>query len=126
MKVPHRPWPMTTTSERGRWAENLACTYLCEHGLQLVARNYRCQFGEIDLIMQHGVYLVFVEVRYRAYQRYGGGLESIDYRKQQRLVLAATHYLQTHPDAQHRACRFDAMIVSGQSQMQWVIDAFQA
>ncbi|OQW91864.1 MAG: YraN family protein [Beggiatoa sp. IS2] len=119
----------TKPSERGKWAEDLAYTYLSEQGLRLVTRNYRCQLGEIDLIMQHVTHLVFVEVRYRASQRYGGGLESIDYRKQQRLLLTATHYLQTHSEAQQYICRFDAVIISGQyptAPLQWLIDAFQA
>lgn len=131
MKIALRRWQMKrfNPSERGQWAENLACTYLSAQGLRLVTRNYRCRSGEIDLIMQHVTHLVFVEVRYRADQRYGGGLESIDYRKQQRLLLTAAHYLQSHLEAQQYHCRFDAVIISGQyptAQLQWLVDAFQA
>ena len=71
------------------------------HGLRLVERNFRCKGGEIDLIMQDGSTLVFVEVRKRADQRHGGAAASVTPAKQARLILAAQlylqRYLQLHP-----------------------------
>jgi putative endonuclease len=116
-----------TPHERGQWAEDLACNYLCQQGLQLLARNYSCQMGEIDLIMQQGEFLVFVEVRYRRSSRYGSSLESIDFRKQQHLIMAATDYLSTYSRTQP-PCRFDVVAISGnpdQVQIQWLTDAFR-
>lgn len=116
------------TQNRGQWAENLAHDYLCGQGLQPIERNYRCKAGEIDLIMQQREVLVFVEVRYRQSQRYGGSLESIDFRKQQRILTTATHYLCTHNWAQHYSCRFDVVLIDGISdtpQIRWIADAFR-
>jgi uncharacterized protein (TIGR00252 family) len=63
--------------QRGQWAEAIAATYLKAQGLCEIKRNYRCPAGEIDIIMQHQATLVFVEVRYRADDRYGHALETI-------------------------------------------------
>jgi putative endonuclease len=117
-----------STTERGQWAEELAHVYLCEQGLQLIKHNYRCKAGEIDLIMRDHDILVFIEVRYRKNQSYGGSLESINTRKQQRILITATHYLHTHSWAQQHPCRFDVVLISGATnnpQLRWIADAFR-
>jgi putative endonuclease len=114
---------------RGRWAEDLAHTYLCQQGLQLVERNYRCKMGEIDLIMQHHDTLVFIEVRYRANTRYGGSAESIDIHKQHRLINTASHYLYLHQSMQTCSCRFDVVLIEGHLEkphLEWIADAFRS
>ena len=110
----------------GQRAETLALEYLLEQGLKLKERNYRCRMGEVDLILQDGNGIVFVEVRYRASDRYGSALESVDTRKQARIVAAASHYLTAKRI--DRPARFDVVAVSpqgGQLALQWVKDAFQ-
>jgi putative endonuclease len=92
--------------------ERLAEDYLRRHRLQPVARNHRCRFGEIDLVMRDGATLVFVEVRYRSSDRFGTAAETVDRRKQRRLTAAASHYLQGHPTV--LPCRFDVVAVSGE------------
>jgi putative endonuclease len=111
----------------GQRAEENALAYLQQRGFRLVERNYRCRLGEIDLVMEDRDRLVFVEVRYRASGRYGSALESIDGRKQARLVAAANHYLVSKRI--DRPSRFDVVALSpGGSGLtvQWVKDAFQA
>jgi len=118
---------MDERQQRGRSAEALAETHLKAHGLREVARNYRCRQGELDLVMRDGTTLVFVEVRYRRRDRFGSGAESVDRRKQARLIAAAQHYLQRHGG--NRAARFDVISVSGDPaapQVAWIRDAFQA
>ncbi len=113
---------------RGQWAENLAHIFLCEQGLQAVERNFRSKRGEIDLVMLDHDILVFVEVRYRKNQCYGGSLESINARKQQRILITADYYLYSHRWAQQHACRFDVVLLSGaidNPQLQWIMDAFR-
>lgn len=111
---------------QGQQAEDLALTHLQRQGLRLVARNYRCKGGEIDLIMQDGATLVFVEVRYRKSARFGGALESVTPLKQARIIHSAGHYL-----ARHRLnppARFDVVALEPGGEMlrvQWVRDAFR-
>lgn len=114
---------------KGQWAEALALSHLNAQGLTLVARNYRCSGGEIDLIMQHQAILVFIEVRYRYANYYGSSAESIDTLKQQRILMTADHYLQTHRSKQAFVCRFDVVLIQGSQQspqIQWIKDAFRS
>lgn len=108
-------------SEQGKIAEAAAESYLTRQGLLAIDRNYRCRSGEIDLIMRDGKQLVFVEVRYRRNTQYGSPLESVDHRKQSRLVKAAEHYLQRHGMTN---CRFDVIGITGNQQIQWIQNAF--
>jgi putative endonuclease len=112
----------------GRDAETLACDYLQAQGMALVERNYRSRFGEIDLIMDDRDFLIFVEVRYRRQVRYGSGAESVDARKQAKIVACARHYLLCHPRAAQRPCRFDVVAIGGGANpaVEWIPDAFPA
>ena len=108
---------------RGDAAEALAAAFLEARGLSIVARNYRCRFGEIDLIAKSGGTLVFVEVRARTSDAFGGAAGSITRAKRRRLVAAARHYLARH--AADSACRFDAVLLHGSAQrIEWIADAF--
>jgi putative endonuclease len=111
----------------GREAEAAALAFLRAKGLELVASNYRCRGGELDLVMHDGDTLVFVEVRYRSRGDYGGPIESIDRRKRRRLVTAARHFLQRHRWSE-RPCRFDVIGVVPQpgAPIEWLADAFAA
>jgi len=111
-----------TRAAVGSEKEQLGCRYLEGRGLRLVARNYRCRHGEIDLVMRDGDTLVFVEVRFRRSTRFGGAASSVDGHKQQRLAAAAGHYLQSHPSP--LACRFDVLAIGAADQIDWIKDAF--
>lgn len=118
---------MLFARDKGTEVEREVCRYLQQQGLTLISRNYHCRGGEIDLIMQHNEVLVFVEVRYRKSSRYGSAIESVNHGKQNRLIHAATHYLQQH-SGQHESCRFDVVGVSPAAQgyqMHWIQNAFQ-
>lgn len=114
--------------EIGRKAEQHAERYLSQNGLQLLERNYRCRGGEIDLVMSEGQTLVFIEVRYRSHQSFGGAAASVDRHKQQRLLLAAQHYLQQQRSAD-RPCRFDVVAIDpgkdGTPSLQWIKNAIE-
>jgi putative endonuclease len=109
----------------GSLAEDLAAQHLERHGLRVLARNYRCRGGEIDLVCQDGATLVFVEVRLRSGSRFGGAAQSITAAKRGRLLLAARHYLAGKPE---RPCRFDAVLMDAldSRRIDWVRDAFAA
>lgn len=97
------------TKERislGKQGEEQAAIYLKEAGCTIIAQNYTCPWGEIDLIAQDGSYLVFVEVRVRSSQRYGSPLESVNAQKQAKVRKVAQYYLQMH--GKHKGpIRFD-------------------
>jgi putative endonuclease len=116
----------TPAARRGRAAEDAACAWLERHGLTLCARNYRCRFGEIDLIMQDGDGLVFVEVRSRARSDFGTPAETVNRAKQNRLRATAEHYLQQQRGASRKPCRFDIVAITGEDDghPQWLRDAF--
>jgi putative endonuclease len=110
-------------NDRGRAAEAVAADYLSRQGLEILHRNFRCRFGEIDLIARDGDAVVFVEVRMRGRSDFGGAAESITAAKRGRLVKAAGFYL----SGQRRTprCRFDAILVSGaEGRIEWIRDAF--
>ncbi|MDP2431635.1 MAG: YraN family protein [Pseudomonadota bacterium] len=102
---------------KGAASEQAAADYLTARGLKLVARNYHCRGGEIDLILQDGGSLVFVEVRERAGTGFGGAAASITAGKQARIRLAAQHYLSRHN--LDLPCRFDAVLVQG-GRLEWL------
>lgn len=95
-----------------------------QHGLKLITRNYRCRFGEIDLLLQDKETLVFVEVRLRSSKDFGGAAASIDARKQTKLIRTAQHYLATLSHIP--PCRFDAVLLSSPGNLEWVKNAFEA
>lgn len=107
----------------GKFAENRAEKLLREAGLAILARNYRCRQGEIDLIAQEGDTVVFVEVRSRNRQDYGSAAESITPTKQRRIVAAARHYLARLPHMP--ACRFDAVTLDAGGEPAWIKSAFE-
>lgn len=119
----------STASRRGQWAEQRAEAYLREQGLVTRWRNYRCKAGEIDLIMAEGPTLVFVEVRLRSQRGFALAAETVDWRKQQKLVRAAQHFLQRQGLTEAVACRFDVVAFDpnrAEDQPNWLRDAFGA
>ncbi len=114
--------PRTARQIAGDAAEDGALDYLRKQGLMLVERNFRCRGGEIDLILQDGNVLVFVEVRKRADRRYGGAAASVTGRKQGRLVIAAQTFLQRYRTPP--ACRFDVVAMDGDT-LNWLKNAIE-
>lgn len=113
----------TTRQIAGDAAEERALRYLEARGMRLVERNFLCKGGEIDLILQSGPTLVFVEVRKRAAGTYGSAAASITPRKQARILLAAQVFLQRYREPP--ACRIDVVAIDG-SELRWMRDAIQA
>lgn len=114
-----------TTVGIGRRLEDAALAWLERKGLRLRERNFRCRGGEIDLVMEDGGCLVFVEVRYRSDPRFGSPAETIGHRKQQRLLLAARLYLLKHPH--HGVARFDVVAIRpghDGPEFEWIMNAF--
>ena len=81
----------------GRWGESVAAEYLKKRGYRLIAAGWQCRFGEIDLILQDGKYLVFAEVKLRKSASFAQAREFVTGAKQRRLRLSAQLYLSEHP-----------------------------
>lgn len=123
-----QPWRLKQKQSIGSIAEALAERYLKKNGLKLIARNYRCKSGEIDLIMRDHDTIVFIEVRLRSNPDYASALESVTAAKQQRIIKAASHYLLSHPDFASEPCRFDVVAIDKTdrgNQINWIKHAFE-
>jgi putative endonuclease len=107
----------------GARAEELCAELLRKAGLRILARNWRCRLGEIDLVAEEAGTLVFAEVRLRRDARFGGAAESVTAAKRARLVAAARLYLS---DRAPSACRFDVLLLDAlePARIRWIRDAF--
>lgn len=101
----------TPKQQIGQLGEAIAALWLQRHQLYIVERNYQCRYGEIDLIALHESCLVFIEVRARRQLGYGSAVDSINYRKQQKIIKTAQDFLQHHPDYAEYEMRFDVMSI---------------
>jgi putative endonuclease len=112
----------------GAHAEQLAADYLRKQGLTLHERNFSCKQGELDLVMEDGGTLVFVEVRYRKSARFGSAAETVTLAKQAKLLLAAQMYLLQHPKFNDNPSRFDVVGVTpgvaNSHEFTWLKNAF--
>ncbi|HZN86949.1 MAG TPA: YraN family protein [Burkholderiales bacterium] len=104
-------------------AEELCADLLRRAGLRILARNWRCRLGEIDLVAEEAGTLVFAEVRLRRNARYGGAAESITAAKRARLLAAARLYLAGCAPA---PCRFDVLLLDALEapRVEWIRGAF--
>jgi putative endonuclease len=106
----------------GQTAEARAEAWLKKQGLTPVTRNWRCRFGEIDLVMRDGDMLVFVEVRLRSRADFGGAAASVTPAKQKKLLAAARQYLAALKSIP--PCRFDVVAIEGDAAPAWIRNAF--
>lgn len=115
---------MANRRAEGSTQEDRARAFLERAGLRFIDANIGFRSGEIDLLMEHGDTLVFVEVRARNNPEFGGAAASVGPRKQRRLATAAGLVLARHPRWQQRPCRFDVVAIDA-GEIQWIRDAFQ-
>lgn len=108
----------------GAAEEQLALDYLLKQGLKLVARNFRARGGELDLVLRNAQTLVIAEVRKRSHRGFGSGADSVDARKQQRIILAARQFLMQHSEFSSLPVRFDVVGLDEQNRIDWIPDAF--
>lgn len=116
LRDPQAPAPVSDKRRvrLGRGGESLAATWLEARGYRVVARNWRCQWGELDLVAESGDVLVFVEVKTRRGTAYGAPEEAITASKREHLIATAEAYMQahSHPGADpHSNWRIDVVAV---------------
>jgi putative endonuclease len=112
----------------GQEGESAAEQYLRHKGYRIVARNLRSSMGELDVIAEDGQVLVFVEVKARRTDAFGGAVHAVHRRKQEKLIQLAAQYLASH-HMKDRLCRFDVVLVQGAnaaaSQINHIQNAFE-
>lgn len=96
----------------GQAGESAAEEYLRRKGYRIVARNLRSPVGELDLVVEDGRVLVFVEVKARRTDAFGGAIQAVHQRKQKKLIQLAAQYLARH-HVKDRLCRFDVVLLQG-------------
>ena len=112
----------------GKWGEDLACAELTRRGYEILARRYRCRFGEIDIVCRHRGVTVFVEVKTRRAGAYGGGELAVTAAKQRRIARMAVDFV-ARRKLHDEPCRFDVVAISlqeGQPRVDVYENAFDA
>ena len=121
---------LTPRQRTGRLAEDLAAEFLRARGCEILVRNYRRRLGELDLVAREGSVLIIGEVRTRAHSRFGGAVESIDWRKRRCITRAAMQLLQERRDLARLPVRFDVIVVhhvtAAEPRIEWIRHAFEA
>ena len=112
----------------GQEGESVAEQYLRHKGYRIVARNLRSALGELDLVAEDGQVLVFVEVKARRTDAFGGAIYAVHQRKQEKLIQLAAQYLARH-HIKDRLCRFDVVLLQGvgtdPAQIEHIQNAFE-
>lgn len=120
---------MARNIQAGQAAEREARAFLEAHGLSYLASNFRCRYGEIDLVMQEDAALIIVEVRYRRRDSFMDPSESITRAKQQRIARTAAFFLQKNRRRGEPPIRFDVVSLTGplgDLRIRWLRGAFDA
>lgn len=113
---------MSRTQLLGQAAERQAQKYLEAEGFQLVEKNFSAKTGEIDLIMENGELLAFIEVRLRTHDGFGSGADSVTKPKQKKIINTAKLFLQRNKNNRWQSFRFD--VVSIGADVDWIPGAF--
>ena len=122
---------MTSLNPRklfGQAGESAAEEYLRRKGYRILARNLRSSLGELDLVAEDGQVLVFVEVKARRTDAFGGAIHAVHHRKQEKLIQLSAQYLARH-HIKNRLCRFDVVLLQGPNagalQIEHIQNAFE-
>jgi putative endonuclease len=114
-------------SHLGSAAEVRAASVLEQAGFTVLARNYRCRAGELDIVARRARLLVIAEVRLRTGAAFGGAAASITAAKRARIVRATRYLLRCQPALAALDVRFDALLLSAaDGPIEWIEAAFEA
>ena len=114
----------------GQRAEQIAERWVTAQGYRIVARNYRCKMGELDLVAARHDQLLIIEVKYRRNASHGYAAEQVSTAKMKRIINATRHLLVNQPNYQNFSIRFDVIALDGdldeEYRQQWIEAAFEA
>lgn len=108
----------------GKYGEEQAVHFLQKQGVRILQKNYRCRYGEIDLIAWDGQYYLIVEVKQRTSDGQGAPAEAVDYRKQKKICRTLNSYRMKQGLDDFVAIRFDVIEIDGRGQCHWIQNAF--
>lgn len=108
----------------GTSKEGLACEFLCDKGITILEKNFRCRMGEIDIIGRDDKYLVFFEVKYRYSGVSGYGSEAVDFRKRRIICKVSDYYRMIKGIFENEYIRFDVLTVTN-DKIDWIQNAFE-
>ena len=111
----------------GTNTELLACRYLQDNGAKIIERNFRCRFGEVDIIAKDEKYLCFIEVKYRTDERFGSPAEAVTYKKQKHICKVSNFYLYSNYKSLDIPIRYDVITISQTDNIlnfRWIKNAF--
>ncbi len=116
------------TRQKGTFYEDIACKYIEENDATVIERNYSCKNGEIDIIARDEKYLCFVEVKFRASNKYGDAADAVMFSKQRKICKVAEYYMFCNGYDEFSPVRFDVLIINsdnmGSYMIKWHKDAF--
>ena len=109
---------------RGNEVENMVANLIIKKGGKILARNFYCKMGEIDIVAIKGDMLVFIEVKYRKSASFGSAAEMVNDRKQRKIIKTAQYFLLKHPQYEAFECRFDVVAITGKK-LEWLAGCFE-
>ncbi|MDR3567282.1 MAG: YraN family protein [Syntrophobacteraceae bacterium] len=119
--------PTKSRYNKGKEGERIAAEYLCQCGLKILERNFRCPSGEIDLVAKEGKTIVFVEVRSRQTGEFCTPEESLSVHKFRRIAKAALWYVKQRGQTDS-SMRFDVVALrwnGEEPEINWIVNAFE-
>jgi putative endonuclease len=115
----------TDQQRSGNAAEQRAAEHLEKSGFEILARNFRCRLGELDIVARRGRLLIVAEVRLRTDSRFGGAAASITRTKQNRVVRATRYLMASNPRFATMKVRFDTLLLDAtDGAIEWIEAAF--
>lgn len=105
---------MTKSKNTGDFGEKLALGFMVSQGFRHIANNYHSKYGEIDVILENDLYIVFMEVKTRRNHKFGSGIEAVDKPKRLKIIRTALDYLSHNPS--EKQPRFDVIEVDFNTQ----------
>ncbi len=108
----------------GRRGEEIAARFLQSQGCEILERNFRSKYGEIDILARDGAYLIVVEVKSRSGTKMGRPAEAVDYRKQQKIQKTFQYYRMRHQVSEFSPVRFDVIEIFDARNCNWIKNAF--
>ena len=116
---------MDIRRQAGQRGETVAASFLEKEGIRILMRNFRCKYGEIDLIAKDQNGFLIVEVKMRSTSRQGFACEAVDWRKQRKICRTYDYFRMKYQISEYVSVRFDVVEVDQEDHCHWIKNAFE-